>query len=69
MKIGELSRRTGVPPRMLRYYEQQGLLRPARGQNGYRCYAPSSKISDDQLRRFVGEQPDSNADLLTAAVA
>jgi hypothetical protein len=30
---------------------------------------PSSKISDDQLREFVGEQPDSNAETLTLAIA
>ena len=30
MKIGELSRRTGVSVRMLRYYEGEGLLAPQR---------------------------------------
>ena len=38
MIIGELSARTGVSARSLRYYEQQGLLAPARGTNGYRYY-------------------------------
>jgi DNA-binding transcriptional MerR regulator len=38
MRIGELAERTGVPARMLRYYEQQGLLTPARTPNGYRDY-------------------------------
>lgn len=38
MRIGELSERTGVSPRSLRYYEQQGLLRPHRQDNGYREY-------------------------------
>lgn len=38
MQIGDLSARTGVPPRMLRYYEQQGLLDSARRENGYREY-------------------------------
>ncbi len=38
MRIGELSRRTGVSERMLRYYEQEGLLRPARTDAGYRDY-------------------------------
>lgn len=38
MKIGELAARTGVPARMLRYYEAQGLIQPVRLQNGYRDY-------------------------------
>lgn len=36
--IGQLARRVGVSPRSLRYYEQQGLLSPARDGNGYRVY-------------------------------
>lgn len=38
MRIGELSRRTGVSQRSLRYYEDQGLLSPARLSSGYRDY-------------------------------
>lgn len=38
MRIGELARRTGVSVRALRYYEEQGLLVPARAANGYREY-------------------------------
>lgn len=38
MKIGELSKATGVSVRSLRYYEQQGLLTAARQDNGYREY-------------------------------
>ncbi len=38
MKIGELAERTQVVPRLIRYYEQQGLLAADRGTNGYRCY-------------------------------
>ncbi|ARF71799.1 MerR family transcriptional regulator [Kitasatospora albolonga] len=38
MLIGELSRRTGVSARSLRYYEAQGLLEARRGTNGYRAY-------------------------------
>ena len=38
MKIGELSERTNVPTRMLRYYEEQGLLSSERRSNGYRDY-------------------------------
>ncbi|MFF1903567.1 MerR family transcriptional regulator [Kitasatospora sp. NPDC058218] len=39
MRIGELARRTGVSPRALRYYEEQGLLSPERRPSGYREYA------------------------------
>ena len=38
MRIGELSERTAVPARMLRYYEDQGLITPRRLDNGYRDY-------------------------------
>ncbi|MNN51660.1 Mercuric resistance operon regulatory protein [compost metagenome] len=39
LKIGELSERTGVSIRSLRYYERQGLLAPLRQDNGYREYS------------------------------
>jgi DNA-binding transcriptional MerR regulator len=38
MLIGELSARSGVSPRSLRYYEQEGLLDADRAANGYREY-------------------------------
>ncbi|MGI5227584.1 MerR family transcriptional regulator [Actinoallomurus sp. CA-142502] len=38
MWIGRLTERTGVPARLLRYYEEQGLLTPERLPNGYRDY-------------------------------
>lgn len=38
MRIGELSERTGTPRRLLRYYEEQGLIVPGRASNGYREY-------------------------------
>lgn len=38
MRIGELAERTGVPRRLLRYYEEQGLITPHRLDNGYREY-------------------------------
>lgn len=47
MKIGELSARTGVSIRSLRYYEQQGLLSPVRHENGYREYSP---LAEEQVR-------------------
>ena len=39
MRIGELAEATGVPQRMLRYYEQQGLLVSERSPGGQREYA------------------------------
>lgn len=39
MKIGTASRRSGVSPRMIRHYEQVGLVsRAARRESGYRDY-------------------------------
>lgn len=38
MKIGEVAERTQVAPRLIRYYEQQGLLHADRADNGYRTY-------------------------------
>lgn len=48
MRIGERSARSGVPARMLRYYEDQGLVTPRRLGNGYRSY-------DDHLVDRVGK--------------
>src|SRR5918995_862149 len=40
MRIGELSRRTGVSPELLRAWEQRyGLLRPTRSSGGFRLYS------------------------------
>ncbi|WEK55874.1 MAG: MerR family transcriptional regulator [Candidatus Cohnella colombiensis] len=47
MRIGELSARTGVSVRSLRYYEQQRLLTSVRQSNGYRDYSP---MMEDQVR-------------------
>jgi len=38
MKISELSKATGVSQRMLRHFEQIGLLTPKRGENDYRYF-------------------------------
>ncbi|WP_380279460.1 MerR family transcriptional regulator [Kitasatospora purpeofusca] len=38
MRIGELSERTGASRRLLRYYEEQGLIAAGRCANGYRAY-------------------------------
>ncbi len=39
MRIGELSRRTGISASRIRFYERHDVLpKPIRGQNGYRTY-------------------------------
>jgi DNA-binding transcriptional MerR regulator len=38
MRIGELAERTDTSRRLLRYYEEQGLIRVRRCANGYRDY-------------------------------
>jgi DNA-binding transcriptional MerR regulator len=38
MLIGELAERAGTSARTVRYYEQHGLVQPARSANGYRVY-------------------------------
>lgn len=42
MKIGELALATEVSRDTLRFYEQRGLIRAARRDNGYRHYAPET---------------------------
>lgn len=53
MKIGELAERTGIPPRMLRYYEQQGLLESERSANGYRAYGDADVARATQVRALI----------------
>jgi MerR family copper efflux transcriptional regulator len=38
MNIGQAARRSGLPAKTIRYYEEIGLLRPQRAENGYRDY-------------------------------
>jgi DNA-binding transcriptional MerR regulator len=44
VRIGELSRRTGVSPELLRAWEHRyGLLRPTRSDGGFRLYSPQDE--------------------------
>ncbi|MGG1880220.1 MerR family transcriptional regulator [Paenibacillus sp. 7541] len=54
MKIGELSRKTGVSIRSLRYYEQQKLITPVRLDNGYREYSPFAVEQVKTIRLYLG---------------
>jgi DNA-binding transcriptional MerR regulator len=46
----EMVRRTGVHERLLRYYEQQGLLAPERLPSGYRVYRESDVETVRRIR-------------------
>lgn len=52
MLIGEVAKATGMTPKTLRFYEEQGLLPPAqRGSNGYRQYGDASVARLDFISR------------------
>lgn len=54
MQIGEFAAATGTTPRMLRHYEQQGLLSPAtRDTNGYREYEQSQIRRARQINELI----------------
>jgi DNA-binding transcriptional MerR regulator len=53
MRIGELSRRTDIPTRMLRYYEEKHLLQAEREGNGYRSYPASAAGLALQIRGLL----------------
>jgi DNA-binding transcriptional MerR regulator len=51
VRIGELARRTGVSPELLRAWEQRyDLLQPARSTGGYRLY---SSVDEQRVRRMT----------------
>ena len=52
MKIGELAARTGVSVRMLRYYEEQGILEPHRRESGYRDYGEGDLKLIEMVKRL-----------------
>jgi len=47
MNVGDAARRSGLPAKTIRYYEEIGLIRPDRAGNGYRDY------SDDDVHRLA----------------
>ena len=44
MTVGQLAEKTGVPPKTLRYYEDLGLLVPARTPSGWRDYDETAML-------------------------
>lgn len=69
MLIGELAERTGTTARALRYYEEQGLLRPQRNPNGYREFGDDEVLRVRQIRGLleVGFNSETIAALLPCA--
>lgn len=53
MRIGELTARTGVSRRSLRYYEDQALIAVGRAPNGYRDYGESVVGRVHQIRDLL----------------
>ena len=55
MNIGEAAKASGVSAKMIRYYEETGLIPPAgRTESGYRTYGPK----EVQILRFVRRARD-----------
>ncbi len=52
LTIGRVSRRTGLPAKTIRFYEDEGLIpRPSRGDNGYRLYRENDVLRLQMVRR------------------
>lgn len=41
MNISQVGKKTGLPVKTIRYYEEIGLITPDRSENGYRSFAPN----------------------------
>jgi Cu(I)-responsive transcriptional regulator len=68
MNIGDAARRSGLPAKTLRYYEESGLLRPAaRAVNGYRDYSEADvhKLRFVKHARDLGFTVEQCAELLS----
>lgn len=51
--VGQLARQTGVSTRMLRYYEERGLIDATRADNGYRHYSADTVNRVDRIRTML----------------
>ena len=55
LRIGELSRRAGVSPELLRAWEHRyGLLRPTRSEGGFRLYTPEDERRVAVMQSHLG---------------
>jgi MerR family transcriptional regulator, light-induced transcriptional regulator len=54
LRIGELAKRTGVSPELLRAWEQRyGLLQPTRTPGGFRLYSAADEASVQRMQSLV----------------
>lgn len=66
MRIGELMARTGASVKAIRYYEQLGLIAPARTGNGYRVFEEQDVRAVAEIRALsaIGISPKQAAPFL-----
>ena len=50
MKINEVEQSIGITKKNIRFYEQEGLLNPSRGANGYREYSEEDVTTLQQIK-------------------
>jgi DNA-binding transcriptional MerR regulator len=56
LRIGELSRRVGVSPELLRAWERRyGLLRPTRSGGGFRLYSDADELRIRRMQRQLAQ--------------
>jgi DNA-binding transcriptional MerR regulator len=56
IRIGELSRRAGIPTATLRAWERRyGLPSPPRGESGYRLYGEEDELALLRMKALIGE--------------
>jgi DNA-binding transcriptional MerR regulator len=71
MKIGEISDRSGISVRMLRFYEAEGLLRPDRTDGGYRDYSEDDLEEAQRIKQLsdAGLTIEAMHDLLPCIIS
>jgi MerR family transcriptional regulator, copper efflux regulator len=67
MNIGAAARRSGLPPKTIRYYEEIGLLTASRAANGYRDYSEADvqRLGFVQRARRLGFSVEECRQLLS----
>lgn len=53
LRVGDLATRTGVSPRLLRYYENQGLLAAERSSTGQRLFGTTAVEQVRYIRQLL----------------